>query len=63
MHAITEQLLSNDKTKDIQYTVYPEMSVVVQLVRFPQNLWKSSYTTLHYTFSTLSQVMNSYNPF
>ena len=36
MHAITEQLLGNDKTKDIQYTVYPEMSVVVQLVRFPQ---------------------------
>jgi len=35
MHDITEQYLSNDKTKDIQYTVFVEMSVVAQLNKFP----------------------------
>ena len=34
MHAITEQELSNDRTKDIKYTVLTEMSVVAQLLRY-----------------------------
>jgi hypothetical protein len=34
MHAITEQELSNDRTKDIQQTVLTEMSVVAQLLRY-----------------------------
>ena len=33
MHAIIEQELSNDRTKDIQQTVLTEMSVVAQLLR------------------------------
>ena len=34
MRAITEQELSNDRTKDIQQTVLTEMSVVAQLLRY-----------------------------
>jgi len=34
MHAITEQEISNDRTKDIKYTVLTEMSVVAQLLRY-----------------------------
>ena len=34
MHAITEQELNNDRTKDIQQTVLSEMSVVAQLLRY-----------------------------
>jgi len=34
MHAITEQELGNDRTKDIKYTVLTEMSVVAQLLRY-----------------------------
>jgi len=34
MHAITEQELSNDRLKDIKYTVLTEMSVVAQLLRY-----------------------------
>jgi len=34
MHAITEQELNNDSTKDIQQTVLTDMSVVAQLLRY-----------------------------
>jgi hypothetical protein len=37
MHAITEQELSNDRTKDIQQTVLTETSVVAQLLRYSPN--------------------------
>ena len=34
MHAITEQELSNDRTKDIQQITLTEMSVVAQLLKY-----------------------------
>jgi hypothetical protein len=34
MHAITEQELSNNRTKDIQQTLLTEMSVAAQLLRY-----------------------------
>jgi len=34
MHAITEQELGNDRTKDIYQTVLTEMLVVAQLLRY-----------------------------
>jgi len=37
MHAITEQELNNDRTKDIQQTVLTEMSVAAQLLRYSRN--------------------------
>jgi hypothetical protein len=34
MHTITEQILGNNKKKDMHYTVYPDLTVVAQLVRY-----------------------------
>jgi len=59
MHAITEQELSNDRTKDIQQTVLTEMSVVAQLLRYSPNFTelKVYYSVQQNTLRTLLPIL------
>ena len=41
MHTTEKKYIKDHKIKHIQYTVYPEISMVAQLIKiFPRILWK-----------------------
>jgi hypothetical protein len=66
IHITEKQYIDDHKIKHIQYTVYPDTPMVVQLIKkFPRISWNFQFTTLLTTVysSTISQCMISQNPF